>query len=114
MSPEIHDGASQPLNNWNDLMEDAALEEDPADDHSQEEECDVLTHQSTDSSMREKAELPRLDHLLVPLVVRTNHQGHVALGEAPPLAPRNKAPKAEVEAVEGGAEEGPAVPNSPK
>ena len=63
--------------------------------------------------MREKAELPRLDHLLVPLVVRTNHQGHVALGEPPPLAPRNKAPKAEVEAVEGGAEEGPAVPNSP-
>ena len=34
------------------------MEEDPADDHSQEEECDVLTHQNTDSSMREKAELP--------------------------------------------------------
>ena len=58
VSPEIHDGASQPLNNWNDLMEDAALEEDPADDQPQEEECDVLTHQNTDSSMREKAELP--------------------------------------------------------
>ena len=57
MSPEIIDGASQPLN-WNDLMEDAALEEDPADDLPQEEECDVLTHLSTDSSMWEKAELP--------------------------------------------------------
>ena len=31
------------------LLEDAALEEDPADDQPQEEECDVLTHQSTDS-----------------------------------------------------------------
>ena len=40
------------------LLEDAALEEDPADDQPQEEECDVLTHQSTGSSMREKAELP--------------------------------------------------------
>ena len=58
MSPEIRDGASQPLNNWNDQMEDAALEGDPVDDQSQEEECDVLIHQSTDSSIREKAELP--------------------------------------------------------
>ena len=112
--PSIRDGASQPLNNWNDLMEGAALEEDPTDDQPQEEECDMLTHQSTDSSMREKAAFPRLDHLLVRLVVRTTHQGHVAFGEAPPLAPRNRAPKAEVEAVEGGAEEGPTVPNSPK
>ena len=40
------------------LLEDAALEEDPADDQPQEEECEVLTHQSTDSSLREKAELP--------------------------------------------------------
>ena len=39
-------------------MEDTALEEDPADDQPQEEECDVLTHQSVDSSTREKAELP--------------------------------------------------------
>ena len=40
------------------LLEDAALEEDPADEQLQEEECNVLTHQSADSSMREKAELP--------------------------------------------------------
>ena len=58
VSPEIRDGASQPLNNWNDLMDAAALEEDPADDQPQKEECDVLTHQSTDSSTLEKAELP--------------------------------------------------------
>ena len=55
---------------------------------------------------------PRLHHLLARLVVWTTHQGQVALGKA--LATQNRAPKAEVEAVEGGAEESPAVPNSPK
>ena len=58
MSPEISDGASQPLENRNDQMEDAALEGDLADDQPQVEVCDMLTHQSTDSLVREKTELP--------------------------------------------------------
>ena len=74
--------------------------------------CSLIRVQTLQRWKRQS--FPRLDHLLARLVVRTTHQGHVALGEAPLLAPRNRAPKAEVEAVEGGAEEGPAVPNSPK
>ena len=53
--------------------------------------------------------LPFPDHLPARPLAWTTHQGHVALVEAPPLAPRSRTPSAEVEAVAGGAEEDPAV-----
>ena len=53
--------------------------------------------------------LPFPDHLPALPLAWITHQGHVALIEAPPLAPRSRTPSAEVEAVVGGAEEDPAV-----
>ena len=49
--------------------------------------------------------LPFPDHLPARPLAWITHQGHVALVEAPPLAPRSRTPSAEVEAVAGGAEE---------
>ena len=79
-------------------MEDAALEENPADDQPSDEECVVPAHQS--SSVGDGAEPPVSGPSASPAVV---------LVEAPPLAPRSRTPSAEVEATAGGAEEDQAV-----
>ena len=101
--PGTRDGTSPPLDSWTEQMEDAALEEDPADDQPSDEECEVPAHLS--SSVGTLQSLPFQDHLPARPLAWITHQGHVALVEAPPLAPRSRTPSAEVEAVAGGAEE---------
>ena len=45
--PQESDGTSPTLDSWAQQMEDAALEEDPADDQPSDEECEVPAHQSS-------------------------------------------------------------------
>ncbi len=54
--PRTRDGTSPPLDSWTEQMEDAALEEDPADDQPSDEECEVPAHRS--SSVGDGAEPP--------------------------------------------------------